>query len=80
MAIDSMPSGHTAAAFAMATALAWRWPKARCLWYLLAGGVGIARMLVDRHFLSDVILGALLGVVASTLVCWRPKTVDPDGR
>ena len=71
VAIDSMPSGHTTAAFAMATALAWRWPRWTFLWYLLAAGVGVSRTFVDRHFPSDVILGALLGTVVARLVCAR---------
>ncbi len=65
VAIDSFPSGHTAAAFAMAFILTKCWPRARWLWYLLAVGVATSRTLVNAHFPSDVILGALLG----TLVC-----------
>ena len=78
VAIDSMPSGHTAAAFAMATALTWRWPRGRYGWYVLAAGVGAARVLVDRHFLSDVVLGALLGAVVGTLVCARVSRPSPN--
>lgn len=59
--VDSMPSGHTAAAFCMATVLVRQWPRLRYLWWTLATGVGVARTLVDRHFPSDVIFGALLG-------------------
>lgn len=77
VAIDSMPSGHTAAAFAMATALTWRWPMGCYAWYLLAAGVGVARVLVDRHFLSDVVLGALLGTAVSTVVCRRNRRIRP---
>jgi membrane-associated phospholipid phosphatase len=66
--IDSMPSGHTAAAFAMALALASRWPKYTWLWIILASGVGISRTLVDAHFPSDVILGALLGTLIGLLM------------
>jgi membrane-associated phospholipid phosphatase len=65
--IDSMPSGHTTAAFAMAVALAYRWPKLALLWIALAAGVGLSRTLVDAHFPSDVILGALLGTVIGLL-------------
>ena len=73
---DSMPSGHTTVAFAMATALSWRWPNGRALWYLLASGAGISRSLVDRHFPSDVILGALLGtLVAYTVAKWMPAAL-----
>ena len=66
--IDSMPSGHTAAAFAMATALTIRWPRFRLIWYALAVGVGISRILTNSHYLSDVIFGALLGTLVSLSV------------
>jgi membrane-associated phospholipid phosphatase len=65
--IDSMPSGHTTAAFAMALALACRWLKLAWLWIALAAGVGVSRTLVDAHFPSDVILGALLGTLTGML-------------
>jgi membrane-associated phospholipid phosphatase len=64
---DSMPSGHTAAAFAMAVVLAYRWPRLKWLWYGLALGVGVSRLLVDAHFPSDVILGACLGTLVGLL-------------
>lgn len=71
MPIDSMPSGHTAAAFAMAVALSWRWPRATAIWFATAAGVGVSRVLLDRHFLSDVVLGALLGTaVAVAALKW----------
>ena len=68
MQLDSMPSGHTTAAFAMAAMLAWRWLRFRWGWFVLAAGVGCARTLVDRHFVSDVIVGAWLGVVVAITV------------
>ncbi len=77
LAIDSMPSGHTTAAFAMAAALSHRWPRISVLWFLLAAGVGLARTLLDRHFPSDVILGALLGTVVGTVVYRRLTTIAP---
>ena len=81
-AVDSMPSGHTTAAFAMATALTWRWRRAAVLWYLLAIGVAISRVLVNRHFPSDVIIGAWIGTAAAWAICrnvpatW-PRSVLP---
>ena len=77
--IDSMPSGHTTAAFAMAAALSLRWPKATLLWFALSLGVGISRTLVDRHFPSDVILGALLGTLVAVIVArWLPTASEPS--
>ena len=58
---DSFPSGHTAAAVAVATVYGRRYPKYRWAFYAAAAGVGWARMQRERHFLSDVIGGAALG-------------------
>ncbi len=60
---QSFPSGHTAQAFAVATAIAenypaW-WVQAFC--YGAAGLVGYARIEQNAHFTSDVVAGALLG-------------------
>jgi len=60
----SMPSGHTATAFATATSLtyAYGW-KAGLISYPLAALVGASRMADDMHWLSDVVAGAFVGVI-----------------
>lgn len=63
----SFPSGHTAASFAAATALAIAYPSARPLLYVTATGVGLSRIHLGHHFPSDVIGGALLGTVIGWL-------------
>ncbi|MCX5760048.1 MAG: phosphatase PAP2 family protein [Gemmatimonadetes bacterium] len=55
------PSSHTMVAFAAATAMARLFPRARWVWYALAAGCGVTRILAHAHFLSDVTLGALFG-------------------
>ena len=55
------PSSHTMVAFAACTAMARLFPRARWVWYALAAGCGITRMLARAHFFSDVMLGALFG-------------------
>jgi undecaprenyl-diphosphatase len=57
----SFPSGHTAATFAAATALAMAYPSARQLLFVTATVVGLSRIHLGHHFPSDVIGGALLG-------------------
>ena len=62
--IGSFPSGHTSAAFAVATVFAKRYPDRRWVrWaaYGLAGLVGFSRISLESHFPSDVFLGAVLG-------------------
>ena len=58
----SFPSGHTAAAFAAATVLSRKDPKHKALYYTLASLVGISRVCQKRHYPSDVIAGAFIGV------------------
>jgi membrane-associated phospholipid phosphatase len=59
----SFPSAHTACAFAAAVVLSRRWPRLRPAFYLGAAGVGAARVLWLRHFPSDVLAGAAVGMV-----------------
>ena len=61
---DSFPSGHAAAAFAVATVLASRHPDQKYLYYGLATAVGAARVRKSAHFPSDVLVGAAVGVYA----------------
>lgn len=70
---DSFPSGHAAAAFAVATVLAIKFPRAR--WPILVAAVAIAasRILRGSHFLTDVAGGAALGCVMGVIAVhpWR---------
>jgi membrane-associated phospholipid phosphatase len=65
----SFPSGHTSSAFATATVLQrhFGW-KAGIPAYALASYVATSRMEQNRHFLSDVTFGAVLGIVAGRTV------------
>ena len=55
------PSGHTTTAFAVAAALSHAIPSGRRLWVGAAAGVGTSSVLLNAHFLSDVLGGALIG-------------------
>jgi len=59
--IGSFPSGHTIAAFSVATVFADRYPKYRWVAYGLAGLVGFSRVSLQSHHPSDVFAGAVLG-------------------
>ena len=65
----SFPSGHTASTFATATVvhreLGW---KAGVPAYAVAAWVAASRMHADRHYLSDVVMGATIGIMAGRAV------------
>jgi len=72
----SFPSGHTANGFAIARLLhrSYGRPVGIPL-YLVAGFVGAGRIEHDRHFFSDVVMGAVLGTIVGNSV-----TLDTDER
>jgi membrane-associated phospholipid phosphatase len=64
-----LPSSEVAVAFAAAAALARLFPDTWLLWYAIAVGCALTRVASGAHFMSDVILGALVGYV-SALILW----------
>jgi len=59
---DSFPSSHTSQAFAVAAVLSDRYDQpVPVIAYGLAGLVGVARLIQDKHWTSDVAAGAVLG-------------------
>jgi membrane-associated phospholipid phosphatase len=60
----SFPSGHTMAAFALATVWSDARPGDRELAYALASLVGLSRISLRQHWPSDVFVGAAIGVAA----------------
>jgi membrane-associated phospholipid phosphatase len=65
----SFPSGHSSAAFSVATILAgeWGW-TAGVPAFLGAGAIGYSRLELNKHFFSDVIFGAGLGIASGRAV------------
>src|SRR5258708_251664 len=78
----AFPSGHTAAAFALATALtaeaghsSYRWsPLVRPAAFAVATGVAIARVYQQTHWVSDLPLAAVIGMWSASAVESRSKT------
>jgi membrane-associated phospholipid phosphatase len=65
----SFPSSHTALAFASATFLHEEY-KDQSVWYGVAGysvatASGVLRMLNNKHWMSDVLVGAGIGILAT---------------
>lgn len=66
----SFPSGHAVTAFAMFAYMSILFPKLRFLWLIIAILVAVSRIFADDHYLSDVVAGAVVGIV-STIVVYR---------
>lgn len=71
---SSFPSGHTAQAFVGATFLSEeykdRYPWMPYVAYGLASGVGVLRMANNKHYISDVLVGAALGILSTKIAYW----------
>lgn len=61
----SFPSGHTATTFALAVVVAWHFPLLAAPLFLLATLIGYSRVYVGVHFLSDVLVAAVIGAGAA---------------
>lgn len=65
---SSFPSSHAANAAALALVLGQRWRRLAPIFWLLALVVAFSRMYLNRHFLSDVLFGVVIGVGIGGLV------------
>jgi membrane-associated phospholipid phosphatase len=65
----SLPSGHSTVAFALATSLSHEVhnPVATVALYVAAAGTAWSRVYDRRHWASDVVLGAALGITSAEL-------------
>jgi len=61
---QSFPSGHAAVAFGLAFGVAALWPRWRWPMLLFAAAVAASRIVLDAHYLGDVIASALLALLA----------------
>jgi membrane-associated phospholipid phosphatase len=66
--LTSFPSGHAQTAFTLATALTILFPRLGIPAFLVAGAVGISRIVLTSHYLSDVIAGAGVGILFTLAV------------
>lgn len=63
----AFPSSHTAVAFALSVTILKHDKKVGILYLIMAGLVGIARILAHVHYPIDIIAGAFLGTFISRL-------------
>lgn len=78
----SFPSGHTAMAFMAATMLTKEYGH-KSPWvgigaYAMATGTGLMRMANNKHWLSDVLTGAGVGVLSAELGYWLADLIFKD--
>lgn len=65
---NSFPSGHTAGAVAVARAIGRDYPKAAVPALALAVGIAAIQIPRGKHYVSDVLAGAVIGLAADYVV------------
>jgi membrane-associated phospholipid phosphatase len=84
-AYQSLPSGHAITAFALAFAVSALWPRARIVMLVYAVAIAATRLVLLAHHPSDVVAGALVGVIGAMFVrYWFAArrlgfAIGPDG-
>ena len=70
---NSFPSGHTTAAFAVAASISTVYdaPLVKILAYSAAMLTGLSRIHDNKHWMSDVFMGAILGTVTGIFITKR---------
>jgi len=79
--LDSFPSGHSTASFAVATVLARRFPLVGPLCIVIALFVALSRVLRGSHFPTDVLGGMAIGILSGFIATaplrqWRTSIQD----
>jgi membrane-associated phospholipid phosphatase len=79
--LDSFPSGHATASFAIATVVAWRCPRWGGAAYGLAGAIALSRVVRGSHYVTDVMAGLVVGTLVGAVVAgarkdWRASLAD----
>lgn len=84
-AYQSLPSGHAITAFALAFAVSALWPRLRLVMLIYALLIVMTRLVLLAHHPSDVVAGALVGVIGAMFVrYWFAArrlafAIGPDG-
>ena len=79
LASDSFPSGHALTIFCVAVVLTAATPLLAPLWFAIATYLALTRALLNSHYLSDVLVGAAVGLLCTreVLVYVFPSLMRP---
>lgn len=68
--VNSLPSGHTSASFALyfSIAMIYQSRKVDNAMFILALGIGISRIYLSQHFLEDIYMGSIIGVLSAIVI------------
>ncbi|NPA81688.1 MAG: phosphatase PAP2 family protein [Epsilonproteobacteria bacterium] len=69
----SFPSGHAATAFSLFVALSSFFPRYKIALFILASLIAFSRVELNAHYLSDIIVGSLIGVLSAEFILKRAK-------
>ncbi|HSZ74847.1 MAG TPA: phosphatase PAP2 family protein, partial [Rhizomicrobium sp.] len=62
---NSFPSGHSLTIFCVAVIATAVLPKLAVVWFAIAAWLALTRAMLTAHYLSDVFIGAGIGVIAA---------------
>jgi membrane-associated phospholipid phosphatase len=71
--VDSFPSGHATSVFAVATVFAAYYPRLRWMFYGLASAIALGRVYLERHYVSDILAGAIIGTLVAVYFLTRRR-------
>ena len=66
----SFPSGHSSSSFCAATVLSGICKSNRVFWYILASCVAFSRIYLNVHYPSDVLCGAIFGIMIGKIISY----------
>ena len=64
----SFPSGHSGSSFAAATILSIYFKKGTYLFFIFAFLIAFSRVYLGVHYFTDIVIGAILGIIIALLV------------
>lgn len=64
----SMPSAHTSMAMVGAATMTQIVPELTPLWWAIAFGLAVSRVMLGMHYVGDVVAGALVGIAAGLAI------------